>query len=328
MATNQVINYSALGLYTDQLTQKQIIREAVLQGTTFKYISILENVSQTTAINYQTSTLILQTGQCISAANGTGSVVLAQANLTVCPISVIENICPDQEKQYWLGKLMKMGSYVEDLEPKEFAEVYTADKLAKIQAAVEDLYWQGDTTGTYSASFTQCNGLLHVLDSTSATVSIINATWSGAITSANALNVFDDMWAQVNSSIPNILTEPDITAFVSYPTFTALTVALRKANYFIDYINSETIGDPNKWELKYPSSNFIVVATRGLNATTTMNKIIMSPASNIFAGFDNFKDSSDFRIWYEQYYDTVNLRAKWKQGAAVVYPQYICYKAS
>ena len=152
----------------------------------------------------------------------------------------------------------------ETLDPKEFAEAYSADKLAKIQQSIENLFWAGAVSGTYSSAYTQCNGLLYILDSTSATASLINATWSGAVTSANALDVFDAMWNQVNSSIPNILGEPDITAFVSHPTFTALTQALRKANYFINYIgvpDGKTSDTFTGWELWYPNSNFKVVAT-------------------------------------------------------------------
>ncbi len=322
-----VIDYSGLSTYTDQLTQP-IVRELVLQGTTFDYITIIEGVDNVTALNIETSTLIPITGNCVSVLNATGSVALTQRNITSCLISVVESLCGDLQKQYWLGKLMDKGSYGETITPKMFAEAYTADKVAKIAANVEDLFWKGAVSGTYSASLNACNGLFYVLDSTAATSSVITTTYSGALTTANALTVIDDMIRLMNTSAADVLTQPDLTIFMNYGDFNTLLVALRNANYFhfTPGQDPKAINQVADNSFLYPGhSNLRVVATRGIQG---LNKIVLSPASNLVAGFDSFNDSTNFKIWYSQDFDLVNLRAKWRQGANVYFPQYIVYKRS
>jgi hypothetical protein len=315
------LDLSGLSKYTDQLSQA-LISEAVLAGTTFKYISLMPNVPYATAINLTTSTLTAQAGGC-GLSSPTGSVVLSQRSLQVCPLKVEENICEDDIKQYWLGKLLQEGSYVEELSPKMFAQVYSADKVAKLGALIEDYYWSGDTSNHYSNGRTLCNGLLNVLEYTSASQSIIsgNGTYSGALTVANAINVVDGMLnaltADANGS--QILTSGDLTLFMSYSNFNILVRALRNVNYFHSELGQESVGD-GRWEFMYPGQPLRVVATRGLNG---LNKMVLTSAKNLYYGFDSETDFSKFRIWYEELYDDVRFRAKFKLGAQVAYPQYV-----
>jgi len=318
------INLSGLATYTDQLSQS-LVREAVLEGTTFKYITVIPDVPYATALNEITSTLIAQAGGC-GLSNPTGSVNLAQRSLQVCPIKVEENICEDDLKQYWTGKLMKAGSYVEELAPKQFAQIYTADKVAKLAALLEDYYWQGDTTGTYSSSFNLCNGILHVLESTSASASVVsgNGTYSGALTVGNALNVIDGMISTMNSSVSDIVTMPDLTIFMSYANFNTLLIAIRgNGSQGSGFFHNDLGQNGHQFEFMYPGQPVRIVATRGLNGTNVKNKMILTYASNLAYGTDLESDYSKFRIWYEELYDDVRFRAKFKIGAQCYYPQYI-----
>lgn len=322
------INLGGLSKYTDELSQA-LISEAVLAGTTFKYISLLPGVPYSTAINVSNSSLVAQAGGC-GMSNPTGSVALTQRALTVCPLKVEENICEDDIKQYWLGKLMQDGSYTEDLSPKQFAQVYTADKVAKLGALIEDYYWKGDATqgGTYSAGMTLCNGLLHLLEYTSASQSVISSgTASGALsavtTSSNyAITVVDAMMTALTADTngQNVLTSGDLTLFMSYANFNTLVQALRNVNYFHNDLGQESLGKAGRWSLMFPGQPLEIVATRGLNGT---NKMILTPASNLYYGFDSESDYTKFRIWYEELYDDVRFRAKFKLGAQVAFPQYI-----
>ncbi len=327
MAVIPTINYSGLSTYTDQLSQK-LIREAVLAGTTFNYISVIQDVANSVAINYQTSVIIDQAGTCNTSGliNATGSVFLGQRNLDVCALKVENAICPDTEKQYWLGVLMNSGSYQEDLSPKEFAEVYTADLMAKVAARVEDYYWKGAVSGTYSATLNNCNGLFYILDSTSATSSVITSasasTYAGALTPTNAIDATMDLINTMVTQQVNIVGEPDLTMFMNYADFQTLLFAYQKANNFHIPLGS----DPNEWNFIYPGSpNIRVVATRGING---LNKIVLTPAKNLFLGTDLFSDFGSFRIWHDNNSDNIYTRVKWKQGANCGYPQYIIYKRS
>lgn len=317
------IDLSGLSKYTDQLSQA-LISEAVLQGTTFKYISLLPGVPYATAINLMTSNLVAQAGGC-GISNPTGSVVPQQRTLQVCPLKVEENICEDDLKQYWSGKLIQDGSYVEDLSPKQFAQVYSADKVNKLGALIEDYYWKGSSSGTYSASLTLCNGLLHLLDYTSASASVVsgNGTFSAGttMTVANAIAIVDSMISAMNTNVSDILGTGDLTLFMSYSNFNLLITALRNINYFHSTTGQESVGN-GRWEFMFPGQPVRIVATRGLNGT---NRMILTSAKNLYYGFDAESDYTKFRIWYEQMYDDIRFRAKFKIGAQIAYPQYIVY---
>src|ERR1035437_364126 len=317
------IDLSGLAKYTDQLSQA-LISEAVLAGTTFKHISLLPGVPYSTAINVSTSTLVAQAGGC-GLSNPTGSVALTQRALTVCPLKVEENICEDDIKQYWLGKLMSDGSYTEELSPKQFAQVYSADKVNKLGALIEDYFWQGASSGTYSAGLTLCNGLLYLLELTSASASTINGsgTYSGALTVGSAISVIDGMIAALTADAngAQIIANDDLTLFMSYANFNTLVRALRNVNYFHNETGQENnIQGSGRWELMFPGTNVKVVATRGLNNLTRM---VLTSAKNIYYGFDSESDYTKFRIWYEELYDDVRFRAKFKLGCQVGYPQYV-----
>lgn len=319
------IDLSGLGKYTDQLSQA-LVRESVLGGETFKYITVIPNIKNADALNKITSSFNAVAGGC-GIISPTGSVVIEQNTLTVCPIKVEESICENEIEQYWLGMFMQAGSYTEDLSPKQFAQVYTADKQAKLQAYMDDLFWKASASGTYSTdnNLKLCSGLLYTLDSTSATMSTVDGkgTFSVAttMTPANAIAIIDSMIAAMNTSASQILTESDLTIFLSYADFNTLVVALRNINYFHYGVGQEDNGRA-RWEFMYPGQPVKIVAVRGLNGT---KKRILTNAKNLVMGTDLQSDYSKFRIWYEDLYDTVYFRAKFKIGANAYYYQNIVY---
>ena len=321
------IDLSGLSKYTDQLSQA-LIRESVLGGETFKYITVIPNVKNTDALNKITTTFNAVAGGC-GIISPTGSVAIQQNSLTVCPIKIEESICENDIEQYWLGMFMQAGSYTEDLSPKQFAQVYTADKQAKLQAYTDDIFWKGAVSGTYSTdtNLQLCNGLLYLLDSTSATMSLVDGkgTFSAAttMTTANAIAIVDSMISAMNTSASQILTEPDLTLFLSYADFNTLVTALRTANYFHYQVGQEE-GITPRHEFMYPGQPVRIVAVRGLIGT---KKRVLTNAKNLAMGTDLMADYSKFRIWYEDLYDTVYFRAKFKIGAGAYYYQNIVYFA-
>jgi hypothetical protein len=317
---------AALTTYTDQLSQP-LLRESVLAPTLFKYINTIEGVKNSVAINYSTSTLVIQAGGCNTTngtINATGSFAPAQRNLDVCKLKVETAVCLEDLESYWFGMMMKAGSYGETLDPEVFAKTYVADQQAKIAAGVEDLAICGAVSGTYSSTLTQCNGLLYILDSTSATSSIVTSTWSGAgaLTTANAISVVDSLINLTISQQPDILGE-ELIMLMGYADFQILTFALRALNQF----HITWGADPNTWDFIYPGSpNIRIVATRGLNVSAIRGTIILTPRKNIAFGTDLISDSTNFTMYYDFPTKLVETRVAWKQGIQVAYPQYVIYK--
>ncbi len=324
MAFNSTLITSALTQYVDQLSM-DLVREMVLQGRTQKYISVQTGVKYADALNIMTSLPVVQAAGC-GQLSATGSVTLTQANLQVCPLMIEEQICLNGAgslEQYWAGKLMKEGSYYDELEPAAFAKVYTADKVDKIQGIIDDLIWVGSPSGTYSAdaNMTKCNGFLYLIDNTysSSVVNVggsgnIYSTASGALTSANALSVID---AMADALPQNLWDQEDLTLFLSYANFRTYVRALRNANYYhFTAMESNDIG----YSILHPGTNIRILATRGLKGS---NRMVLSPASNLYFGTDLQNDYESFRIWKSEDFNSIFFRALWKQGVQVAYPQYV-----
>lgn len=319
------LNLNSLTKYTDQLSGI-LLKEAVLVGTTFDYISIQTGVKYADSINLLTNTLTAVAGGC-GAISPTGSTTLTQRDITVCPIKVEESVCVDEFEQYWIGQLAREGSYNE-FAPEVFNQVYLANKVEKIGQLVEDLFWKGDPGGNYgSGNLTLCDGILEILENTAATNSVVvGTTASGALvtttTSANyALTVVD----QMISNLPNdVLDDNSLTLFMSHANFRVLMNSLRNANYFVTYD-----GQQHTWVLEnYTNTNVRIVATRGLNGR---NEMVLTPAWNLYFGTDSFgeaRNGDGFQFWYDIRDNITYFRAKFKVGAQVAFPQYVVIKNS
>jgi hypothetical protein len=314
------LNLGSLTKYTDQLSGI-LLKEAVLVGNTFDYISIQSGIKYADSINILTNTLIAAAGGC-GAISPTGSTTLTQRDITVCPIKVEESICVDEFEQYWIGQLAKEGSYNE-FAPEAFNQLYLANKVEKVGQFVEDVFWKGSVNSTYGGgNLALCNGILHILEGTSATNSVISTTYSGALTTTNALDIVDDMV----SLIPNdVLDANDLTLFMSHSNFRVLMNALRNNNYFFGY--DGVAG--HTWVLEnYTNTNVRIVATRGLNGR---NEMVLTPSANLFFGTDSFgeaRNGDGFQFWYDIRDNITYFRAKLKVGAQVAFPSYIVIKNS
>jgi hypothetical protein len=314
------LNLGSLTKYTDQLSGI-LLKEAVLVGNTFDYIPVQSGIKYADSINILTNTLIAAAGGC-GAISPTGSTTLTQRDITVCPIKVEESICVDEFEQYWIGQLAKEGSYNE-FAPEAFNQLYLANKVEKVGQFVEDIFWKGSVNSTFGGgNLALCNGMLHILENTSATNSVVSSTYSGALTTANALDIVDDLVRL----IPNdVLDANDLTLFMSHSNFRVLMNALRNNNYFFGY--DGVAG--HTWVLEnYTNTNVRIVATRGLNGR---NEMVLTPSANLFFGTDSFgeaRNGDGFQFWYDIRDNITYFRAKLKVGAQVAFPSYVVIKAS
>jgi hypothetical protein len=314
------LNLANLTKYTDQLSGI-LLKESVLVGNTFDYVSVQSGVKYADSINILTNTLTAVAGGC-GTISPTGSTVLTQRDIQVCPIKVEESVCVDEFEQYWIGQLAREGSYNE-FAPQAFNELYLAAKVEKVGLLVEQLFWAGSTLGSFgSGNLTLCNGILHILENTNATQSIISTTFSGALTSTNALDTVDDM---IRLLPVDVLNTNDLTLFMSHANFRVLMNALRQAGYFFGYDGVQS----HTWVLEnYTNTNVRIVATRGLSGR---NEMVLTPASNLYFGTDSFgeaRNGDGFQFWYDLRDNTTYFRAKFKVGAQIAFPSYVVYKAS
>lgn len=319
------LDWSSLSSYTDQLALP-IIRAAVLPSTLLEAgINYQEGVTNISSINIMNSTLTPKAGGSCAAFSATGSTSLSQRNITVCPFLVEEEHCPDRFKEYWTKEITKPGSY-DETGPAEFNRIYTAYKLDQVSAYVEDNFWCGTTTGTASCGFydsklTLCNGILHTLNLTSASASVVRvgATWSGALTINSAIPIFDAFMANIPT---DILGEPDLTLFMSHANLITFAQAVRNDKNFAGFIIDAANLSNGSYTVKNALGMPITIrAMRGLKYT---NKMILTNASNLYLGTDLKNDFEKFRTWYSYDNNTVRMQIKWRQGAQVAFPANVC----
>jgi hypothetical protein len=311
-----VINLSALTKYTDELAS-ELIAKSVLRGRTVDTgISIQSDVKYKSSLNLMNTTLVGQASAC--GISPTGSVALSQRDIEACPLTVFEDVCLIDLAQYWAGKLMRPGSYQEEI---PFEVLYTDDKVKKIQALSEDLFWKGSTSndvtgnGAPSGNLALCNGVLDVLQFQTGSASVNIASTTASFAKATAIDIIDTIIADFNTNCVDALGDENLNIYISYPNFTLLTQALRDANYF-HY-------DANQGDFRidgYLGTNFNVVAVRGLNGT---DRIVCTPAANLYLGVDLVNDYETFEVFYHQKDDKVYFRSKWKQGAQVAWPEFV-----
>lgn len=338
MAFNSSILLNALTVYIDQLSYPKINTELVLEGRTAKLVNNIRGIKYGQTVNVATSNLVLQPAGC-GLISPTGSFTLTQATLQVCPLMVNESIClngPGSLEQYWTGMKMPEGSYYDQLTPSVFAEAYTSDKINKLQDINEFLIWQGDTGGAtygvpptqpnnYAANANQCNGFLHYLTQTSASMSTIpySGTYSGPLTQQNAFAVVFGLIQDFTNSAQNAIDQEDVYLFMSYTNYRNFIYSLFQlaggaGNFWYQAIEDGSGQIP--WSYLFPGTNIRLIATSGLVGS---NYMVLTPASNFFVGMDGEDDADKFQIWHSLDYNTIFFRSMWKIGVTVAYPQYV-----
>lgn len=304
------LNVSGLSAYTDE--QKiPLIKKAILGGRTTQFITVQPGIKSSANINTLTSTLNAAAGAC--GWSPSGSTVLGKSTLSVCDIKINEAICLNTLEDYYTQVAMRPGSYNTDI---PFEQVFAEEKAAQVNALMDDLIWKGNTvTGTGNLAL--CNGFIYQASaSIAASTGVVLSAGSGSFTAANAISHVDTMVAETSTAI---LDQEDVVIFMGYDSYRVWAKALRDANLF-HYTGAESQED--KFSQFVPGTNVRVIATRGLNGT---NVAMLSTLSNFYLGTDLLNDGEDFKIWYSQDNDEVRFLAKWKQGVAFAFNDFVVY---
>jgi hypothetical protein len=297
------LDVSGLSVYTDE-NKMDLIKKSILEGRTMEFITVQPDIKSSATINILDTTLVGQAGSC--GFNPDGTTALTQRAISVAPIKINESICLNTLESYYTQKLMNPGSYNEAI---PFEQLYAEEKAGKINAMLEDIFWQGDTTG--SGNLALADGLLKVIDA-EGTVVDGNVGSETAITAANVVDIVDGMVGVVPTDIIN---KDDLVLFVGYDTYRTYAKALRDANLF-HYTGAEN----TDFIQVVPGTNVKVVAVRGLNGTS---RLVLSTSANIYAGTDLLSDSEDFKIFYSNDNDEVRFISKFKIGVQVAFPEFV-----
>jgi hypothetical protein len=295
-----------LTAYTEQ-QRLPLITKAVFSARTAALFTKQVGVKSAAALNLMDTDAALQSGTACGwnvAGAASGTTTFTQRNVTVAPMKIQEALCPRSLEQYWMQSQLTQGSTYDGV---PFEQAYAEQKALRIAEALENAIWSGSTLVT---------GMLTILNAASgSTVSGNTAAISGAITTANAIQIFDNIYTRIPQAI---LTKNDLVIFCGWDVFRTLIGAL-KANTGVMY-NQVDLQGLADGDIIYPGTNVRVVAVPGLLG---YNRLVCSYLGNFVYATDLLSDEENFSLWYSQDNDEVRFQAAFKVGVQVAYPDLV-----
>ena len=303
---------TALAAYTNEHAMDLIIK-SVAGGRLANYANIQDGVKGPTTINILSSDVVFQADGCSRSADGTTT--LSQRTITPGAVAIHEDLCMTDLAAKYTATMLRQG-LTNEKEEIPFEELYYAEKIQKVQKAIEVADWQGDTaSGT--ANLARYDGLNKII----AAASAVNGNPTGittgtGITSSNVIGIFTGM-AELMPE--DIMDADDLKLYCGMDSFLKYQKAIADGNYF-HYVVEEgfsaelpLIGFPN----------VTVCATPGLSGLTNGNCYLMR-ASNVYIGVDlPNEESEDVRSWYDPNTRLFKVTMAFRRGVNVAFPDQI-----
>ena len=297
---------ASLTAYTDQ-ERLPLITKAVFSARTASLFTKQVGIKSAATLNLMDTDAAFQSGTACGwnvAGAASGTTTFSQRTITVAPLKIQEALCPRSLEQYWMQTQLTQGSTYDGV---PFEQAFAEQKALRIAEALENAIWSGSTLVT---------GLLTILNAASGTtVSGNTAGISGSITTANAIQIFDNIYNRIPQAI---LTRNDLVIFCGWDVFRTLIGAL-KSNTGVMYnqVDLQALADG---DIIYPGTNVRVVAVPGLLG---YNRLVCSYLGNFFYGTDLLSDEENFSLWYSKDNDEVRFQAAFKVGVQVAYPDLV-----
>ena len=313
---NFALDVSALSVYTDQIGNG-LAKEMLLNANTIKgnIVSVQYGaVGDKVALNVVKSTMYGVTSAC-GQFTDTGSTVLAQSLVQMCPIKFSQEICLDTLNKYYYSYFMEKKYNTESL--GDFADVFYANKVEATALEVDKILWRGaqdsNPYAVVTGNLTLCSGFLQVAyDNSASTINVVKS----AITKSNGYNIVDDLLTSVAANAPVLLENANL--YLSPADFQAYAQSLRSLNLFhYDITTANQVS-----EILHPGSiGLKVIKTNGLAGATSGTGLITSK-ENIWAVLSDESDLS-FKSWYSNDFDALRLMAKLKIGVGFYQPELV-----
>lgn len=303
---------SALAAYTNEHAMDLIIK-SVAGGRLANYANIQDGVKGPTTINILSSDVVFQADGCSRSADGTTT--LSQRTITPGAVAIHEDLCMSDLAAKYTATMLRQG-LTNEKEEIPFEELYYAEKIQKVQKAIEVADWQGDTASA-TANLARYDGLNKII----AAASAVNGNPTGitvatGITSSNVIGIFTGM-AELMPE--DIMDADDLKLYCGMDSFLKYQKAIADGNYFHYVVEGgftaelPLIGFPN----------VTVCATPGLSGLTNGNCYLMR-ASNVYIGVDlPNEESEDVRSWYDPNTRLFKVTMAFRRGVNVAFPDQI-----
>ena len=303
---------SALAAYTNEHAMDLIIK-SVAGGRLANYANIQDGVKGPTTINILSSDVVFQADGCSRSADGTTT--LSQRTITPGAVAIHEDLCMSDLAAKYTATMLRQG-LTNEKEEIPFEELYYAEKIQKVQKAIEVADWQGDTASA-TANLARYDGLNKII----AAASAVNGNPTGitvatGITASNVIGIFTGM-AELMPE--DIMDADDLKLYCGMDSFLKYQKAIADGNYFHYVVEGgftaelPLIGFPN----------VTVCATPGLSGLSNGNCYLMR-ASNVYIGVDlPNEESEDVRSWYDPNTRLFKVTMAFRRGVNVAFPDQI-----
>jgi len=295
---------SGLSAYVDEL-KNDLIRRGLMNARTVQEITVQSGIKSSATINILGSTQVWQAGGC--GFNASGTTALTQREISVCAIKKNESLCIDDLEAYYTQKMMKAGSYNEEI---PFEALYAEEVVKQTEKFVEKLSWRGDVSLPVSNELSLCDGLLKIIDAEGDVIVVTGET-------LDAAGIVDAIDAMVASLPEDVAEAEDLKVFLSIPDYRTYSKALRDANLF-HYTGAENQGG----EFRQPVPGSANVSVVGVGGMVT-GRAVLAESANLVMGTDLLNDYENFKISYDVHEDDVKVIQKMKVGFQVAFPERI-----
>lgn len=309
------LDLNALSVYNDEISSG-LIKEVILGANTIKgnIVNVKYGaIGSTYKINSVKSTMYGVAASC--GFTDTGSTVMAQSTVTLCPIQFPNSICLTDLKQYYYDWYMERSMNGETL--GEFEDVFYANKVEAAQKVIESIIWRGSASSPSYASvtgnLTLCDGFCQAAyEASASTAANISKT---ALTQANAYVVVDTILQSAAANMPEAI--ENFSLYMSPSDFQIYLSSLRALNLFNYNTQAEGIS-----EILHPGSiGMKVVKTNGLDGVAS-GTFIATPKDNAYVVISDPSDL-EFKTWFSQDNQQFRMLLKVKFGVGFAFPELV-----
>lgn len=270
----------------------ELLTKATMDAKSLRYIDVMPNVKYKDNIHYLDSEIVLADGS-VCGWNPQGSDVFSDRTIETKAVKVEKEFCfKDFEKTYANYQL----KWEAGRETLPFEQKFAESNMNKIQDAVEELVWKGNSTIGIS-------GLLADIDAESGTT--ITLTGATGETATNLINA-------VVAAVPAVALKKGVNLFLSYTLFRKY-VAEQNANCCAN----RSVIDAALEEMKYVGDSRInIVPVQGLEDAAKIY-IVAAPADAMVYATDIENADNVYRMWFEERDEKFDFRVLFRAGTGL-----------
>ena len=300
MASANTLDFSALQEYVN-VHKDELLVKASLGTKTIDYLDIMTNVKHKESIPYLESEVELHKASCDWLPAGSDRIF--ERYIEVVPLESQKEYCWLDFQNYFMNYQMRIEAGREAL---PFEQKFAESNMAKIQEAVEDMIWKGD-------SGLSIDGIIALATGADSALTIAVETETG--------ETITDRIDNIVAAVPMGALKKGVNVFLSYSDFRKYIAENNAA-----CCATRPIVDANSESLKYlGDSRVTLVPVLGLEDT---GAIFAFPEDAVIYATDVENSQNRYETWVEKKEHKILFDVLFNFGIAFRWPDEVVYSIS